>query len=298
LNLFYIGFHKDKKLGTVVEFICPKHESKGIQYKDWSHFRLNKIGCVYCSGRNRSNEDIVHLIKNKDVILISDYIGYEKPITCKCKICGNEWSTTPKSLISNGSGCPMCGAIKAQKSRTKTLQQFIEELSSINPNIEVVGDYVNTHTKIKCRCKIDGHVWEGYPANLLNSTAGCPVCHLSIGENKLLNVLKNLNINFIPQYSVEGCEYKYKLRFDAYDTDNNIAFEFNGEQHYYPVDWGNKGIEWAKQEFEITQKRDLIKQEYCNNNKIPIIKIPYWERDNMEFFICNELDKIKERKAI
>lgn len=64
----------------------------------------------------------------------------------------------PKVLITNGSGCPVCGKKKAIKSETKTLNQFISEIANVNPDIEILGDYKNTHTKIKCKCKIDGTI--------------------------------------------------------------------------------------------------------------------------------------------
>ena len=293
LGLEYTGNHKVHKLGTMINFICPKHRSKGIQSKDWSHFKTYTYGCSYCSGRGKTNEDIIPLIKNKDVELISKYKGNEKPIDCRCRKCGNEWTTLPKVLITNGSGCPICGRLKAIKSETKTKEQFVKELKEVNPNIEVLGDYVNTHTKIKCRCKIDGAIWYTYPANLLNNSAGCPCCNMSVGERMLLDILKKLNINFISQYIIDGCKLIFNLKFDAFDIDNNIAFEYNGEQHYRPIDFAGKGEEWARQEFEKIVKRDNVKKEYCRNNNIPMIVIPYWERDNMESYIVNKLNELK-----
>ena len=123
----------------MIDFICDKHRDKGIQSKDWSHFKTYKRGCIYCSGRGKTNKDIVLLIKNKDVELISDYKGNEKPITCRCKECNNIWETLPKVLITNGSGCPNCGKLKATKNRTKTQEQFVQELKDVNSNIEVIS---------------------------------------------------------------------------------------------------------------------------------------------------------------
>lgn len=293
LGLEYIGNHKAHKLGTMIDFICPKHKDKGMQSKDWSHFRTYTYGCSYCSGRGKTNEDILPLIKNKDVELISKYYGNEKPIKCRCKKCGNEWTTLPKALITNGAGCPICGKLKAVKAETKTKAQFIKDLAKVNSHIEVLGDYVNTHTKIKCRCKIDDTIWYAYPANLLNNSAGCPCCNISLSERMLLNILKGLKINFIPQYTIKDCKHISNLKFDAFDIDNNIAFEYNGEQHYRPVDFAGKGEEWARQEFEKTSNRDKAKTEFCKNNNIPMIIIPYWERENMESYIINKLNELK-----
>lgn len=184
LNLIYIGNHKEYHKGTVIEFVCNKHKEKGVQNCDWSHFRTYKIGCKYCSGRGKTNSDIIQEIKNKDVELISEYKGNEKPINCKCKKCGNTWITLPKVLTTNGSGCPICGRRQIIKAKTKTKEKFINEIKQVNPNIIILGDYVNTHTKIKCKCLIDNTVWYGYPANLLNKSAGCPVCNISVGEKR------------------------------------------------------------------------------------------------------------------
>lgn len=292
LDIEYVGNRKDKNRGTMIDFICKIHRDKGVQSSDWSHFRTYKYGCRYCSGRGETNEDIIPLIKNKDVELISDYTGNEKPINCRCKKCGNEWTTLPKVLMTNGAGCPICGRKKANANESKPHEQFVKELQEINPDIEVIGIYAGTHRKVKCRCKVDGTVWDAYPANLLNRSAGCPTCNISNGEREMVFILKKLKINYVQQYSIEDCVYKRKLKFDAFDIDNNIAFEYNGEQHYRPVDFAHNGEEWANNQFELTKNRDRAKMEYCNNNNIPMVIIPYWERSNMESFIVSKLNEI------
>ena len=39
--------------------------------------------------------------------------------------------------------------------------------------------------------------------------------------------------------------------------------------------------------------RDNAKIDYCKNNNIPIVIVPYWEKDNMENYIINKLNEIK-----
>ena len=106
LNVEFCGTHKDQHKGTMIDYICKKHRDKGIQTCDWSHFKNKKKPCPYCAGRYKTTEDIIPLIKDKNVETISEYLGNEKPIKCKCKICGYIWTTLPKVLITNGSGCP------------------------------------------------------------------------------------------------------------------------------------------------------------------------------------------------
>lgn len=292
LNLEYIGTYKKKHDGSMVQFICPKHRDKGVQETAFSHLRKYAKGCPYCTGRYKTTEDIIPLIKNKDVELISEYLGNEKPIKCRCKVCGNEWVTLTKVLTTNGSGCPECGKIKRANAKRKTLDQFQAEMKIVNPDIEIIGDYKGTHTKITCRCKKCNNVWETYPVNLLNQTSSCPVCNLSKSERMMLNELKTYGLNIETQYTIKDCRYIHPLKFDAFDLEHNIAFEYNGEQHYQPIDYAGKGEQWAIEQLHKTQERDKAKYQYCEENNIPIIIIPYWEKDNMNTIIKNRLDEL------
>ena len=61
--------------------------------------------------------------------------------------------------------------------------------------------------------------------------------------------------------------------------------EYQGEQHYEPVDFANKGIEWAEKQFERNQISDNIKRTYCKDKDIRLLEIPYWEYENAENII-------------
>lgn len=292
LDLIYIGSYKKEKRGTMIQFQCPRHFNKGIQEKPWSAFRKQKRGCIYCYGRGKTTEEVAKEVKNKDVELISEYVGNEKPITCKCRKCGNIWTTLPKTLVTNGAGCPKCGKAKAIKGETKSQEKFEEEMYEVNPYIEIRGKYKNTHTKILCHCHLCNTDWYGYPANLLNLSAGCPGCNASTGEQAMYTALKRIGIPFISQHTIPECKYERHLKFDAFDIKDNIAFEFNGEQHYRPVDFAGKGDEWARDHFDITKKRDDAKYQYCDDHDIKMIIAPYWERNNIENYLRQKLKEL------
>ena len=59
--------------------------------------------------------------------------------------------------------------------RRKTHEEFIEEMKAINPDIEILGEYIGAREKVLCRCRIDGYEWEITPTHLLRGQ-GCPKC--------------------------------------------------------------------------------------------------------------------------
>ena len=84
--------------------------------------------------------------------------------------------------------------------RTLTHEEFLERFYVKNKNadnIEILGEYVSSKSKIKVRCKIDGYEWEATPNNLLKGQ-GCPKCSGNI-RNKtteyFINELKEVNEN-------------------------------------------------------------------------------------------------------
>ena len=99
---------------------------------------------------------------NPNYTLLSDFNGWREDITRKCNICGDVRTVKARSLIEKNHGkiriCPVCAAKERAKQKCKTHNKFIEELVSINPNIDVLDEYVNSNTKLKCRCKIDGYI--------------------------------------------------------------------------------------------------------------------------------------------
>lgn len=128
--------------------------------------------------KKKTHEEFISQMnhKNPNITILDYYERDNKHILCNCKICGYEWSTTPRTLL-NGSGCPKCAHKRINKSNTKTTDEFIEQMKKINSNIEIIGEYTNSNTPIKCKCKIDGYIWETKPKNLVNKH-GCPRCQI------------------------------------------------------------------------------------------------------------------------
>ena len=95
--------------------------------------------------------------------------------------------------------------------RMKTQEEYVYQSSVVNPNIEVLGKYINSNTKILHRCKIDGYEWNAYPTHILRGH-GCPVCSNKViiaGVNDLATVRPDLIDYFEDRHEAErhtiGC---------------------------------------------------------------------------------------------
>ncbi len=69
-------------------------------------------------------------------------------------------------------------------SKRKTHEEFIGEMINVNPNIEIIGKYINAHTPIECICKICSNKWFPKPNTLL-SGYGCRKCGYNINFQKM-----------------------------------------------------------------------------------------------------------------
>lgn len=244
---------------------------------------LNGGGCYECGieklreQKIKTNEQYINELKiiNPYISPLEPYIGANIPILHKCLIDEYEWYLTPANALF-GKGCPKCaGNIK------KTHSEYVNEIAIINSNIEVVEEYINAYTPILHRCKIDGCEWRARPSDILGGK-GCPQCKQSKGEKIVCLWLDSHNIKYIRQMPFDGCCDIKVLPFDFYLSELNICIEYDGIQHFEPVDFAGKGKEWAESRFEYIQKHDEIKNEYCKNNNIQLLRIPYFKNIDEE----------------
>lgn len=127
-------------------------------------------------GKQKTHEEFIEDLSkiNPNIEAIDLYVKSREKILVRCKICNNEWYVAPYSLLA-GNGCRKCYANKLKTKKIKTDSQFINELKEISSNIQVIGKYINAHTKIKVKCLTDNYVWDSTPSNLLRGY-GCPNC--------------------------------------------------------------------------------------------------------------------------
>lgn len=152
---------------------------------------------------------------------------------------------------------------------------FKHEIGDVINGLLIIDRYRAPGYKYYCyRCLNDdsiGNIREDH----LDKGHGCPLCNNSIGENYVANYLIKHEIKFLPQHSFENCKYKRELHFDFYLPEYNACIEYDGLQHFEPVDFAGRGKEWARKQFNNTLLCDEIKNNYCINNGILLCRIKY-----------------------
>lgn len=225
---------------------------------------------------------------NWDLIDV-EYKNSHQNILCKCKKCNYEWEATPTSLLRAKIGCPKCVNKNTGNRCRKLKKEFVRELYKVNKNINVLGEYINYGTDILCECNIHHIKFYSKPVHLLRGHSKCSKCssHISHGEQQLCKILDDWNITYETQKRFDDCRDIFPLPFDVYLHDYDIVIEYDGEGHYTQIN-RSKDMEQNKMKFDDCKKHDKMKNEYCKKNKIPLIRIPYWEKDDMESFLFDK----------
>lgn len=108
--------------------------------------------------------------------------------------------------------------------KRKTHEQFLKDISSVNKNIKILGQYKNSNTKILCECKLDNTQWMVTPTHLL-SGRGCPTCgrkkailHIKKTHEEFLSEMDeiNPNIDIISKYLTDNQHVICKCKKDGY----------------------------------------------------------------------------------
>ena len=82
------------------------------------------------------------------------------------------------------------------------------------------------------------------------------------------------------------------MRFDFYLPLYNLCIEYDGEGHYAPVNWNGCSDNRASESFERIKRNDELKNEYCKNNSIDLLRISYLDYDNIEKMLDDYLSNI------
>jgi YHS domain-containing protein len=120
----------------------------------------------------------------------------------------------------------------------------------------------------ECQCDCGNKVLANTDILNKGEKISCGCLKQSKGEYFIERILKENNIKYEKEKSL--IKNYPLLRFDFY-INKQYIIEFDGKQHFLCSNngWNNK------EHFEKTRKNDIIKNKWCKDNNIPLIRIPY-----------------------
>ena len=233
--------------------------------------------CRYCedTAQKKPREVALSKIQNilnkkKTIILLEEPKRLRVKAKWYCLKCNHDFERTLSDFLKN-SKCPWCEGIFQKFSineiKIKAFDLYGNEYTILDNDY----DYKKSE-KILVRHEKCGFIFNTNVHNFLRGHS-CPRCKSSLGELKVRNFLIKHNIYFLEQYSFSDSEIS-SLKFDFYIENKKEKFviEYNGRQHYEPVDYFG-----GKKAFLKQKERDNKKKEYCLKNNIDFIEIPYYE---------------------
>lgn len=185
---------------------------------------------------------------------------------CQCD-CGNITFVTKTDLKSGHT--KSCGCIQ----RKYQIGEIVNNRTIISYN----GAKQSHRSYYKVKCNFCNREYETL-SSTLQQTFSCG-CQRSLGEYYISKILQEHNINFQKEYKVPN--YNYRYDFALFDENQKIfrLIEFDGEQHFIN---NVKHSGWNTiEKYQYTHKNDQEKNRIAKELKIPLVRVPYWERENI-----------------
>lgn len=235
------------------------------KYWDWEE--NNKLGI---------NPYLIYKTSRKQIWIKCDKIDYH-----------DNYKTTPASFTI-GNRCPYCSHNSGKvhpKDSFGALYPDKTKYWSPNNKKSPYETTAKSGKKYKFICEECGNEFKISPHELNRRGLGvlCNDCNSYKGEFYIKKWLNENNIYYIHNRcyfddltGVNGG----KLKPDFILPDYKIWIEYDGEQHF---EWQETWM--SKEKFETLQKHDRIKDEYAKKHNWKIIRIPYWDFNNMNIIL-------------
>lgn len=216
----------------------------------------------------------------------------------KCLTCGNITSVRKSDLDKNPRSCNKCkGNVIIETMRLKDDSVWKNGDKYGLLTIIGKGTKTNHHTYVKVQCDCGSEPFEVRLEHLKgqgrrNRTISCGCASESAGEIKIRQILENMNLDFQTQYRIKNDNNELMIFDFVIFKDGKIikCIEFNGQQHYKPIEFFG-----GEEAFEAQKERDARKDEYCNTHGIILQWVPYFDFEfinpeylNLKNFLVSE----------
>jgi len=202
--------------------------------------------------------------------------------------CGRSWMVNFNRFVDCGDRCPRCN-VKSPNVQLTSAEYRKRVEDQRGDEYVVLEDYVTIDTKILHRHRTCGHEWRITPNNFFGNKQTCPVCvrkrTQSRGAEMVEKILKDLVLKYEVEKTMPGMRRRRLLRFDFYLPELNAAIE-------YDYDHSRPFSEYDEHKVQVVQERDSIKDAYCLEHGIPLLRI--LKDDNLEYSVRRFIRMVKE----
>lgn len=276
--------------------VCGK-----LFFTSWDRFKHKyKRQCDVCGKKTWTidliNKELLRITKGEYMVISKNYINGNTPIELIHNKCNSVYSTKWRNFYYQGSRCPKCSYELRAEMLKKSHDEFSEDLKVVYGNgIIAVEYYKGCNLPIKFKNLTTGIEFTARPSTVLGRQS--MGISYSVGEHFIYNYLKTNRICFKKEFSFYGLKSQKNklLRFDfAVFLDESqekpeFLIEYDGIQHFEP-----REVFGGQEQFEKQQLHDRMKDDYCKQNGIELIRIPYREQDNIEEILTEKLCSLIE----
>lgn len=263
------------------------HKACGHDYYVFANDFRRGNRCAKCRGVMQKDTETfkreVYDLVGDEYTVLGEYVNNHTHVLMRHNECGHEFLVRPNKFLSKGTRCPQCNAVNI-----RTADEFEELFYQIvdKDEYQLLSKFTNTRAKIRILHKKCGTEFEMKVSNFLFRGSRCPNCYNSRGENIVKATLDDIGATYQKEYKIPECKRVNPLPFDFALLDGDELkglIEYDGEQHYKPVDFFG-----GEERFAYRQENDGIKTGYCKEHNIPLLRIPYSDRKD------EAIQKIKE----
>lgn len=264
------GTVKKTNSGSIIYWKCRCQcgTEKEVRGSDLKNGKSTTCGC----SRKEGPKDLTNMRFGRLVVIEQAGKDSHKNCQWRCKCdCGNEIIIVATNL---------------RQGKTQSCGCLQQERTSQTHRIDLTGQKIgkwfvlgldneksqngNLYWTCQCDC---GTIKSVARWNLQSGASQSCGCETSRGERIISMLLSENNIFFVKEKTFDNLVSEEKgglLRYDFW-VNNTYLIEFDGIQHFQANEkgWNNESC------LARNQKRDTLKNNYCFENNIPLIRIPY-----------------------
>ena len=284
-NDLYIPLNKYIKTHEKMKFKCNSDFCGNNIFELTPNKILNGRGCQIC-GKERSRvaklndtksfKENVKIKTNGKYELVGEYKDYYTPVEIKHTECNKIYLVKP-SKFNQGNRCPDCANKRVGMGKRLSNDDFINKvkLLGLDKKFIIKDKYVKHDIHLNIECKKCSHEFLCTPHNLTNNLTSCPKCSTKLPTKSkasyaINEYLEELEFDFEVEFRISECRDKRPLPFDFAIYDLDLLLEYDGEQHHKVTRFKN-----AEERFNKQILHDNIKNNFCIENGISLLRIPY-----------------------